>query len=58
MLKARFQSLEDEGGKHAVKKALDKKRRKVAAKEKKSRPFAPGQGGGAPRDGAKRRRVG
>lgn len=56
LLKARFEALEASGGKRAVKKAVDKKRKKVAGKEKKSRPFAAGgfgQGGG---DG-KRRRV-
>ncbi|WVQ96029.1 hypothetical protein IAU59_003129 [Kwoniella sp. CBS 9459] len=42
LLKARFQALEKTGGKNAVKKAMEKKRRKVAIKEKKSRPFAKG----------------
>ena len=38
LLKSRFDALEADGGKMAVKKALDKKRKKVASKEKKSRP--------------------
>ncbi|WVF68488.1 hypothetical protein IAT40_003255 [Kwoniella sp. CBS 6097] len=45
LLKARFQALEKTGGKNAVKKAMEKKRRKVAVKEKKSRPFAKGDSG-------------
>lgn len=42
LLKSRFEALEKEGGRSAVKKALEKKRKKTAAKEKKSRPFARG----------------
>ncbi|TXT12841.1 hypothetical protein VHUM_01242 [Vanrija humicola] len=61
LLKAKFDSLEEKGGKGAVKKAMDKKMKKVAAKEKKSRPFKAGGGGGGGREGAgegnKRRRV-
>jgi ribosomal RNA-processing protein 36 len=49
LLKSRFESLEEEGGKAAVRKAMDKKRKKIAGKEKKSRPPAQGD--------AKRRRV-
>lgn len=45
LLKARFDALEQEGGKRAVKKAVDKKRKKVAGREKRSRPDGPG---GAP----------
>lgn len=56
LLKARFASLEAEGGKGAVKKAMDKKLKKVAGKEKKSRPFAAGGGAGMEGD-RKRRRV-
>ncbi|KAI5449389.1 rRNA biogenesis protein rrp36 [Naganishia albida] len=63
LLKARFQALEQEGGKRKVKKAIEKKQKKIAGKEKKSRPFARGQGGaggGGGGDGGerKRRRVG
>lgn len=62
LLKARFEALEKQGGKRAVKKVVDKKMKKVAGKEKKSRPFAAGgfsgggggEGGGG---GVKRRRV-
>lgn len=38
LLKSRFESLEQRGGKLAVRKAMDKKRKKIAGKEKKSRP--------------------
>ncbi|EIW71549.1 hypothetical protein TREMEDRAFT_27647 [Tremella mesenterica DSM 1558] len=41
LLKSRYEALEKEGGKGRVKKVLEKKRKKVAQKEKKSRPFAP-----------------
>lgn len=54
MLKAKFESLDQSGGKRAVKKAVEKKRKKVAAKEKKSRPFARGHEVGGD---AKRRKV-
>ena len=64
LLKARFEHLNEQGGQRAVKKAIEKKRKKTASKEKKSRPFARGQGQGGPGaggagggDGAKRRRV-
>ena len=66
LLKARFEHLNEQGGQRAVKKAIEKKRKKTASKEKKSRPFARGQGGpGAPAggggggggEGFKRRRV-
>ncbi|WVW86961.1 hypothetical protein I302_109017 [Kwoniella bestiolae CBS 10118] len=46
LLKSKFESLEAKGGKTAVKKAMEKKRKKIASREKKSRPFAPGGGGG------------
>ncbi|WWC95793.1 hypothetical protein V866_002659 [Kwoniella sp. B9012] len=46
LLKSKFESLEAQGGKSAVKKAMEKKRKKIASKEKKSRPFAKGSGGG------------
>lgn len=60
LLKARFDNLEQKGGNRAVKKALEKKRKKVAGKEKKSRPFArgaggAGAGGGGGGDGKRRR---
>ncbi|CAK9781603.1 DUF947-domain-containing protein [Cutaneotrichosporon oleaginosum] len=55
LLQARFEALEKEGGKRAVKKVVEKKRKKVAGKEKKSRPFKAGGFGEA---GGKRRRVG
>ena len=68
LLKARFEALQAEGGKRAIKKAIEKKQKKVAGKEKKSRPFAKGAFGGGGGDGAggaggdggprKRRKVG
>ncbi|KAI5898544.1 DUF947-domain-containing protein [Schizophyllum commune H4-8] len=45
LAKARYDALAKEGGKSAVSKAIDKKRKKIAQKEKKARPFAKGQGG-------------
>lgn len=41
LLKSRFDALEAQGGKTAVKKAMEKKRKKTAQQEKKSRPFKP-----------------
>lgn len=38
LLQSKFDSLESSGGKTAVKRAIEKKRRKMASKEKKSRP--------------------
>lgn len=57
MLKARFDSLQARGGKSAVKKAIEKKQKKVAGKEKKSRPFAPGQAEAVGSGPNKRRKV-
>lgn len=62
LLQARFEALEAKGGKRAVRKAIEKKQKKVAGKEKKSRPFAVGGGGAGGGAGAggpapKRRRV-
>ncbi|BEI84963.1 hypothetical protein CcaverHIS002_0503640 [Cutaneotrichosporon cavernicola] len=57
LLQARFEAIEKKGGARAVKKVVEKKRKKVAGKEKKSRPFKAGgfaEGG----SGEKRRRVG
>ncbi|KAI0274851.1 hypothetical protein BC834DRAFT_839874 [Gloeopeniophorella convolvens] len=39
MLKARYDVVATEGGKRAVKKAIEKKRKKLSQKETKSRPF-------------------
>lgn len=41
-MRARFDALAAEGGKRAVKKAIEKKLKKVNQKEKKSRPFPKG----------------
>lgn len=37
--RARYEALASEGGKRAVKKAIEKKQKKISQKEKKSRPF-------------------
>ncbi|EPQ60679.1 DUF947-domain-containing protein [Gloeophyllum trabeum ATCC 11539] len=41
LTKARYEALASSGGGLAVKKAIEKKQRKISQKEKKSRPFAP-----------------
>ncbi|KAG8906423.1 hypothetical protein FRB99_006925 [Tulasnella sp. 403] len=43
LLESKFEDLATSGGQRMVKKALDKKQRKIAQKEKKSRPFAKGE---------------
>ncbi|KIJ17790.1 hypothetical protein PAXINDRAFT_9734 [Paxillus involutus ATCC 200175] len=45
LTKARFDAIASVGGKQAVKKAIEKKQKKVNQKEKKSRPFARGASG-------------
>ncbi|OCH92675.1 DUF947-domain-containing protein [Obba rivulosa] len=42
LLRAKYDALAAEGGKRAVKKAIEKKQKKVSQKEKKRRPFASG----------------
>lgn len=39
LTKAKYDALATEGGKRAVKKAIEKKMKKIGQKEKKSRPF-------------------
>ena len=39
MLKARYEALAKEGGQRAVKKAIEKKQKKINQKEKRSRPY-------------------
>jgi len=39
LVKARYDALATEGGKRAVRKAIEKKQKKIGQKEKKSRPF-------------------
>ena len=39
LVKARYDALAAEGGKGAVRKAIEKKQKKIGQKEKKSRPF-------------------
>ncbi|KAJ3532522.1 hypothetical protein NM688_g7407 [Phlebia brevispora] len=41
LTRARYDALAESGGKRAVKKAIEKKQKKVSQKEKKRRPFAP-----------------
>ena len=45
LTKAKFEALAESGGRSAVRKAIEKKQKKVAQKEKKKRPFAPGTTG-------------
>ncbi|KAJ7092687.1 hypothetical protein C8R44DRAFT_816289 [Mycena epipterygia] len=42
LVRARYDALAAEGGKRAVKKAIEKKQKKIGQKEKRSRPFAKG----------------
>ncbi|KAF7306896.1 hypothetical protein MIND_00482100 [Mycena indigotica] len=42
IMRARYEALASEGGSRAVKKAIEKKQRKIGQKEKKSRPFGKG----------------
>ncbi|KAF9453857.1 DUF947-domain-containing protein [Macrolepiota fuliginosa MF-IS2] len=63
--RARYEALAAEGGKRAVKKAIEKRQKKISQKEKKSRPFPKGGGGETRKRSAdedhgerKRRRVG
>lgn len=37
-MRARYNALAEQGGQHAVKKAIAKKQKKIEQKEKKSRP--------------------
>lgn len=40
--RARYEALSAAGGRQAVKKAIEKKQKKISQKEKRSRPFAKG----------------
>jgi ribosomal RNA-processing protein 36 len=40
LLKARYDAMATEGGKRAVKKAIEKRRQKLSQRETKSRPFS------------------
>jgi ribosomal RNA-processing protein 36 len=42
-VRARMDAIASAGGKRAVKKAIEKRQKKIGQKEKKSRPFAPPQ---------------
>ncbi|KAJ3734787.1 hypothetical protein DFJ43DRAFT_1061580 [Lentinula guzmanii] len=42
LVRARYDAIAEQGGQRAVKKSIEKKRKKIAQKEKKSRPFANG----------------
>ncbi|KAK0464169.1 hypothetical protein IW261DRAFT_1524307, partial [Armillaria novae-zelandiae] len=59
LTRARYDALAQSGGERAVKKAIEKKQKKIGQKEKKSRPFgkrsAPSEGVGRPN---KRPRIG
>ena len=39
LMKARYEMLAKEGGQRAVKKAIEKRQKKVGQKEKRSRPY-------------------
>lgn len=55
-MQARYEAVAKEGGQRAVKKLIEKKQKKESQKEKRSRPYAKGEGdSGWPV--AKRRRV-
>ncbi|KAF9822135.1 hypothetical protein IEO21_00129 [Rhodonia placenta] len=43
LLRAKYDALAASGGRGAVKKAIDRRQKKTSQKEKKRRPFAPGQ---------------
>lgn len=60
LTRAKFDALAKSGGNRAVKKAIEKKQKKVAQKEKKKRPFAPSfrAGGGQGERPPKRQRFG
>ncbi|KAJ4486064.1 hypothetical protein J3R30DRAFT_3326873 [Lentinula aciculospora] len=42
LVRARYDAIAEQGGQRAVKKSIEKKRKKIAQKEKKSRPFPKG----------------
>jgi ribosomal RNA-processing protein 36 len=44
LMHARYDALAASGGKDAVRKAIEKKQKKLAQKEKRSRPFKRGEG--------------
>ena len=46
LLRAKYETLAATGGRGAVRKAIEKKQKKVNQKEKKKRPFVSGQRGG------------
>lgn len=43
MLKARYEALAEQGGRGAVRKVIEKRQKKAAQKETKSRPYARGE---------------
>ena len=47
LTRAKYQALAEAGGRSAVRKAIEKKQKKVNQKEKKRRPFVPGESRGA-----------
>ena len=47
LTRAKFESLAESGGRGAVRKAIERKQKKVNQKEKKRRPFTPGQPSGS-----------
>lgn len=53
-MKARYEEIASTGGKRAVKKAIEKKQKKISRKEKKSRPFTASRSGDNAGGGQKR----
>jgi ribosomal RNA-processing protein 36 len=56
LVRARYDALAATGGKGAVKKAIEKKQKKISQKEKKSRPFARERSGGEGQESSSRKR--
>jgi ribosomal RNA-processing protein 36 len=56
LVRARYDALAATGGKSAVKKAIEKKQKKITQKEKKSRPFARERPVGEGLEGSSRKR--
>ena len=48
LTRAKFEALAESGGRGAVKKAIEKKQKKINQKEKKKRPYVPGEHGKRP----------
>ncbi|KAF9270118.1 hypothetical protein L218DRAFT_1071606 [Marasmius fiardii PR-910] len=58
LVKARYDALAEKGGQRAVKKAIEKRRKKIGQKEKRSRPFVKPTGASETGRPHKKRRIG